>query len=231
MNEYYIKLSSQPIQIHIDSIYTKVFRSNLNDPGFVLLDFGISYSSSELRRSMIALKNQLSRKHKDQSGYQLFYQWMGRFDQQETTKFHLDNAADQSFLMLGYEPTEIESRLYIADYLKLIKTLDITAETYFDKFNPMYMKGEDLLSPYTTEVKEFKSEAYKIVLINNSNTKISDQTLGVFHKAEIIKKDVTKERVINSIMLYSGNSDEYDSITAVDEELFIETEVVSKLKY
>jgi hypothetical protein len=27
--------------------------------------------------------------------------------------FHVDNAADQSFLMLGYEPSEIESELHI----------------------------------------------------------------------------------------------------------------------
>jgi hypothetical protein len=32
--------------------------------------------------------------------------------------FHVDNAADQSFLMLGYEPSEIESELHIADYYK-----------------------------------------------------------------------------------------------------------------
>jgi predicted nucleotide-binding protein (sugar kinase/HSP70/actin superfamily) len=31
---------------------------------------------------------------------------------------HVDNAADQSFLMLGYEPSEIESELHIADYYK-----------------------------------------------------------------------------------------------------------------
>jgi hypothetical protein len=30
----------------------------------------------------------------------------------------VDNAADQSFLMLGYEPSEIESELHIADYYK-----------------------------------------------------------------------------------------------------------------
>jgi hypothetical protein len=43
-----------------------------------------------------------------------------RFDQQVNT-FHVDNAADQSFLMLGYEPSEIESELHIADYYMRMK--------------------------------------------------------------------------------------------------------------
>jgi hypothetical protein len=48
----------------------------------------------------------------------LSYHWLVRFDQQVNTPFHVDNAADQSFLMLGYEPSEIESELHIADYYK-----------------------------------------------------------------------------------------------------------------
>jgi hypothetical protein len=45
----------------------------------------------------------------------LSYHWLVRFDQQVNTPF-VDNAADQSFLMLGYEPSE--SELHIADYYK-----------------------------------------------------------------------------------------------------------------
>jgi hypothetical protein len=48
----------------------------------------------------------------------LSYHWLVRFDQQVNTPFHVDNAADQSFLMLGYEPSEIESELHIYKYMR-----------------------------------------------------------------------------------------------------------------
>jgi len=40
---------------------------------------------------------------------------LARFDQQETTKFHLDGAPEQSMLVLGYEPSRVQSRLPTAD--------------------------------------------------------------------------------------------------------------------
>ena len=43
---------------------------------------------------------------------------MGRFDSQTTTKFHLDGAPDEAFLMLGYEASPVRSELAIADYSK-----------------------------------------------------------------------------------------------------------------
>src|SRR6478752_9464648 len=92
----------------VESIYSKVFRTSFSEPGFVVIDFGRACSSGHLRTGMVYLKDQLSKKHVANIGKKLLYQWMGRFDQQETTKFHLDNAADQSFLMLGYEPTVIQ---------------------------------------------------------------------------------------------------------------------------
>jgi hypothetical protein len=65
---------------------------------------------------MVDLKNELSFIVKYDK--KLSYHWLVRFDQQVNTPFHVDNAADQSFLMLGYEPSEIESELHIADYYK-----------------------------------------------------------------------------------------------------------------
>jgi hypothetical protein len=44
--------------------------------------------------------------------------------------FHVDNAADQSFLMLGYEPSEIESELHIADYYKYANESSTATKDY-----------------------------------------------------------------------------------------------------
>lgn len=209
-------------------IYQKVFRTDFSEPGFVVIDFGLSFTSEKLRECMVTLKHKLSQMHLDKFGHKLMYQWMIRFDQQETTKFHLDNAADQSFLMLGYEPTKIKSKLYFADYIKFIKNTNIDSDEYFEKYNPLFSDGENQLKPYTTEIEGFSEETYKIVLMNNSNTKKLDETIGVFHKAEIIKKDSTEERIINSTMIYSGHVEEVELFSAEQQQDFITTQKISK---
>jgi hypothetical protein len=211
-------------------IYKKVFRIDFNEPGFVVIDFGSSITSKDLRECMIRLKNNLSQIHVENFGEKLMYQWMGRFDQQETTKFHLDNAADQSFLMLGYEPTAIKSKLYFADYVELAKSMNISGEEYFEKYNPVFTDGEKLLKPFITEVEGFREDTYKIVLMNNSNSNTNkhSETIGLFHKAEIIQKDPTKERVINSTMIYSGNIEDIESFSEEQQQNFITTDKISK---
>jgi hypothetical protein len=93
--------------------YPKVFRQDFTFLGFAVLDFGIDYTPEKLRATMVTLKNNLQTRLISERGLALNYQWLGRFDQQETTQFHRDNAA-QSVLMLGYEPTSVKSRLFLA---------------------------------------------------------------------------------------------------------------------
>lgn len=213
---------------HAEFIYRKVFRTDFSEPGFVVIDFGSDFSSEKLRACMIQLKQMLSRLHFEHTGQKLLYQWMGRFDQQETTKFHLDNAADQSFLMLGYEPSGIKSKLSFADYVQFCQTKNISGEEYFNNYNPMFTDGENLLKPYITEVEGFREDTYEIVLMNNSNTKKQDGTIGVFHKAEIIQKDVSQERVINSTMIYTAPPEEAEAFTEEQQQHYIITDEISK---
>lgn len=226
--DYFLSVNMDSLLKFSEFIYKKVFRTNFKAPGFVIIDFGPSLTSEKLRKCMVSLKNNLSQIHKEVFEEKLMYQWMGRFDQQETTKFHLDNAADQSFLMLGYEPTVIKSKLYFADYLQFAKSINISGEEYFKKFNPMFTTGEKKLKPYITEIKDFREDTYKIALINNSNTNQPEGTIGVFHKAEIIQKDLTKERVINSTMLYSGKIEDKESFSNQQQQSFITTNKISK---
>ena len=73
---------------------------------------------------------------------------MARFDQQETTKFHLDGAPEQSMLMLGYEPSRVVSRLFLADYTRAASDLGITPQLFLTEFNPMYRAEIEKLSPH-----------------------------------------------------------------------------------
>lgn len=204
-----------------------VFRTNTDKPGFVHLDFGKQIGSNQLRTIMVELKTELSKFTTEQYNKTLKYQWLGRFDQQVSTPYHLDNAGDQSFLMLGYEPSDIESELYLGDYHKISKESETDSNQYFDKSNPIFTGDETLLKPYITEVNPFDKDTFKIILINNSNSKSNNETLGVYHMARIIKPDLNKSRVINSMMLNMMPESE-NKETEINEDVFKNTDYISK---
>src|ERR1700730_9523424 len=128
---------------------------------------------------------------------------MARFDQQETTKFHLDGAPEQSLLMLGYEPSQVHSRLFLADYTRAAFDLGFTPRQFLQDFNPMFSKGEELLGRYTTELPQPEEGHSRILLVNNSAlpfTEARTNPLGVMHKASVTP-DEAEQRIVNSTML------------------------------
>ena len=152
----------------IESVYSKVFRTKHEAPGFALLSFEGEMDSKRLRKHMLALKSGLSRQCQKDFGEALDRYWLTRFDQQETTKFHRDNAPVDSYLMLGYEPTTVKSRLLIADYHQLVTEHHISVEEYYASHNPMFKDGETELKPYIQEVAGFDNTAYQVVLLQNN---------------------------------------------------------------
>jgi hypothetical protein len=100
--------------------------------------------------------------------------------------------------MLGYEPSEIESELHIADYYKYANESGTATKDYL-KSSIFKDEGSEL-APYVTKVKLVQSDSFTIVLINNSNPKSDPETLGVFHKV-IVKPDLSKSRIVNSMVL------------------------------
>lgn len=211
----------------IESIYAEVFRKDYEGSGFAILSFSEDIGSRNLRKSMLRLKRGLSEKCQNEFNEELDYYWLTRFDQQETTKYHRDNAPTDSYLMLGYEPTAVESRLLFADYHRFIADNDIPIKRYYDLYNPMFTDGEDHLGPYIKEVKDFDKNTYKIVLINNSDLE-SDKTLGVLHKAEMIATDPRQPRIVNSMMLYLKPESEPPRLSEKDQTNFVETDEVHK---
>lgn len=210
----------------IDKVYANVFRRDHEHSGFAVLSFKDDIGSELLRRNMIALKRGLSERCEHDFGEELDYSWLTRFDQQTTTKYHRDNAPEDSFLLLGYEPTNIESRLLFADYHQFISDNNIPVDEYYERHNPMFKDGEDELTPYITEVEDFNKSTYKIVIINNSDLN-SEKTFGVLHKAEMITKDLSQARVVNSMMLYLKPADTPLSKTRKDEMQFIATDEIN----
>lgn len=207
--------------------FNQVFRTSTDKPGFIHFNLGSQLDTYELRQIMVDLKKELSTLAEKQFHKTLKYQWLARFDQQENTRYHLDNAQNPSFLMLGYEPSDIESRLSFADYVKFSKDKGFSAADFFERYNPLFNDLSDVLSPYIISISNFDHRAFNIVLINNTNASSSMETLGVLHKAEILKPDRHKSRVVNSMMLNLIDPAD-DDTSAVDENYFLNTDKISR---
>src|SRR3712207_3828350 len=192
--------ADMPIGDNAEVIFEAVWRTHFSAPGFCLLDLGPGVDSHELRSLMLGLQGRLSDVGSRRCGVQFAYRSLGRFDQQETTKFHLDGAPDRSLLMLGYEPSQVRSRLSLADYSRCASDLGMEPKRLLDEYNPMYRKGEEMLAGYVTELPQPPEGHSRILLINNSSLPYTDaqaNPLGVLHKAEIIEPDESQRRIVN----------------------------------
>ena len=85
----------------------------------------------------------------------------------------------ENILILGYEPSQVQSNLYVRDWLD-------------------FAAGKEMLEDKITKVSAFQEGHSYIVILNNSHD------LGVWHKGEIPNPDATKSRVINSMQLTKG---------------------------
>ena len=214
-----------------NSVYHSVFRTEFTQPGFALINLGPDYDSESQRQLMIDFKSEFDRLELRHRGRNLVYQSLTRFDQQVTTKLHRDGGPDESILMLGYEPSLIESRLELSDYSKCALDLDMTHAEFLDQFNPMFPDGQNRLSGYTMPIDDFDNTSFHILLINNSMKQLGEELVGVLHTASIINPNRDFTRVVNSTMIASvpNGSGEDD---AVDEQNdFVTTTVVRKAAY
>ncbi|WP_145097973.1 hypothetical protein [Anatilimnocola aggregata] len=106
--------------------------------------------------------------------------------------------------MLGYEPSEVESEIQIADYARCAFDLGISPQNFLTRHNPMFHSGQTLLAPYVTRLSCFAPTDYQIVCINNLAAPFSREQprwQGTLHTATILSPDDSRRRVINSTMI------------------------------
>jgi len=220
----YTTFTSQ--QLH--DIYEAVFRGSTHQPGFYFQDFGNKIDSPTFRKIMIELKQGLSNICELRLNKQLNYQGIGRFNHQHSSRFHRDSAHPHSFLMLGYEPTQVDSKVYVADYTKYIEHQNIPLETYFDGSQELNSVNDDQsLLPYITELAPFPKDHYRLLLVNNSKS-FEEKTFGVFHRGEVLQVIEGEDRLLNYVMLQlceKGVADQYNSLAIQD---FIDTTQVNR---
>lgn len=172
-------------------VFRRVWRTALDQPGFALLRFAREVTSRELRRAMVDLVGAFPVKFVPER--------FGRFDQQVSSRFHRDGAPPASLLVLGYEPTAVRSRFWVADASAAAANAGVGLKAYLAANNPMFPAGEAALEPFTTELQLPHGEAFLIVANNSLLPPGGGNPLGVLHKAVIPSPDPAGRRVINSI--------------------------------
>jgi len=215
-------------------LYSDVFRHDYAGTGFGLIQFDTGVASKPFRQFMISMQLEFHQLVRSLRGLRLRFQSLIRFDQQTTTKFHLDGGPEESILMLGYEPTEIKSSVALADYSRAASDLGLTPQQFMDQHNPMFVAGEKLLQPYVHRVNAFDESRFQILFINNSRLPREAgglHSLGVLHQATILNPDPVKSRVINSTMMAVVSSDAPDAVSAAEISEFAITDAVARRNY
>lgn len=228
----YLSFQSGDINQLAHDVYPRVCRTGFDQPGFCLIDLGADFGSQPLRQLMVDLKRGMAAIHERRTNKTLIYVSAGRFDQQTTTRPHLDGGPGESMLMLGYEPTEIAAELEISDYAKCAAHLGLSPKEFMDRHNPMFHAGFELLRPHATPVRGFNSAVYQILVINNSSAPIDGHHwLGTLHTATILDPDEAKRRIINSTMIAPAPIGSQDSISDQDLHDFVHTTLVRRKGY
>jgi hypothetical protein len=198
-----LRTAGPALQSLADRVAAAVFRTDLTRPGFALLDLGTTWTPPGFRALLIALCAALDRSY-GRPDRRLTLVSLNRTDQQFSTEAHLDGGPDESILMLGYEPSEVISRILLLDYTRAAADRGLTPQEFLGRFNPMTRGGREVLAPCTTEVEQPPPDHYRVLVVNNSSCPLDRADrgmLGVLHKAVIPVAVPGRPRVINSLML------------------------------
>src|SRR4051794_37575211 len=173
-----------------DALAAAVFRTDFGSPGYALLDLGAADAMTprDFRAMLVDLGQALSSEYQCRHGEKLLSHSVSRFDQQSPTRPHRDGGPDASLLILGYEPTEVVSRLSLMDYSRAAFDRGLTPAAYLDAHNPAFGDNAKLLIPYAVSLTTFAPAHYQILIVNNSQVPYEERhrgMLGLLHHAAI----------------------------------------------
>jgi hypothetical protein len=215
-------------------LYVRTCRTDFDAPGVCVVKFGPQCTSHILRQSMVKLKTEMASLHENARNETLVYLSAARFDQQTTTKPHLDGGPDESLIMLGYEPSGVTSNFTAFDYAKCAFDLGLSPKQFLVQHNPMFQAGHQLLQAYAIELPCFSSAECVVICINNSSAPYSENGAywqGVMHTASVPYPDESQRRVVNSTMIASAPAGSRDEITEVEINAFLTTSSVRRRGY
>jgi len=204
----------------------RVFRVDTTKPGFALVDFGSAGEPRTYRRLLVEMGLGLRRAYAQQYSGRLGFIWVGRFDQQTTTRPHRDGAPAGSVLMLGYEPSAVPAQLALVDYARLAGERGLSPSEWLGRYNPMYHPAiVPELTPYTTPVAGFDHRRFQVLVINNGTASLDDRSsgmIGLLHQATVPSPDLSQPRHVNSLMLARLGHDETAGLLSEQLQRYIE---------
>jgi hypothetical protein len=182
------------------TLFRRVWRTSLHEPGWAVLVPAGSVDSITLRREMVRVLTALSTEAERDGLPPFAVERLGRFDQQVSTRFHRDGAAPGSLLLLGYEPSRVASRFFVADAARAAEAVRMGVNEFLAANNPLTPAGEAALAGVITEVS-WPADRGAMVVVNNSLYPDGEpgRPLGLLHKGLIDHPDPTATRVINSL--------------------------------
>jgi hypothetical protein len=213
------------------AVYRRVCRTDRDSPGFCLITVASASDSSSFRALMVDLKRAMDAIHAAKTGVRLVYLSASRFDQRDTTKPHLDGGPDECLLMLGYEPSQVESAIEISDFSRCAYDLGMTPKDFMARHNPMFAQGSKRLQPYTLRIPCFSPIDYQVLCINNSSAPYStDGTTwqGVLHNAKIEAACASEKRIADSTMIGTAPHPGHELVSEDEQLRFITTKRVVK---
>ncbi|MCU0704796.1 MAG: hypothetical protein MUF18_12530 [Fimbriiglobus sp.] len=178
----------------------RVWRTSTDQPGWAVLTPAEPLDSFALRRAMVRVLAALSTEAERAGRPAFVVERVGRFDQQVSTRFHRDGGPVGSLLMLGYEPSRVVSRFFVADAARAAEAAGMGVNAFLTANNPLRPAGEAALANVTTELS-WPTDRGAIVIVNNSLYPDGEpgRPLGLLHKGLIPHPDPTATRVINSL--------------------------------
>lgn len=182
------------------ALFGRVWRTDTHEPGWAVLVPAAPVDSITLRREMVRVLTALSAEAERAGQPPFAVERLGRFDQQVSTRFHRDGGPAGSLLLLGYEPSQVASRFFVADAARAAEAAGMWVNAFLAANNPLRPAGEAALTDVTTEVS-WPTDRGAIVVVNNSlfPDGAPGRPLGLLHKGLITHPDPSATRVINSI--------------------------------
>jgi hypothetical protein len=226
-----LRRESRDVESLAAELYRRTCRVDFDQPGVCVLELGPAIDSVGCRGLMVDLKRAMARIHEATTGRTLIYLSATRFDQQETTRPHLDGGPEECLLMLGYEPTAIESELEIFDYARCAFDHGLSPQEFMAAHNPMFEAGQEILRPYAMRVPCFSRTEHRIVCINNSSAAWSESEpawQGVLHTATIPAPDESERRVVDSTMIAPAPPGTPDAVDDDALDDFVTSSVVRR---
>ena len=204
-------------------VFNQTCRFNLTAPGFTLIDLGPRLGSRRLRRSMVGLQRELRQVLRATVGQDLIYLSMGRYAGLARAESLLAYHAPATLLMLGYEPSEVDSALRMTDYTKFAYELGLEPARLLESRD----HDEPFPAQYVTDVGLINPAHAQILLVNCNRGSIrDDELLGVLHHTELRSASSDDQCVVNAATLAVAAPGAREPVTREQQKAFVQSDDV-----